>query len=287
MADLQDLTIDTGGFINLPIGTTAQRPPSPSQGSIRFNTDHNVVEYYNGSSWILFGEVPYIMGQSAQQILSSYPSAPSGYYLIKPSGYSGNPFYVFCDMTGDESGIGTSGWMAIKYAEDRYSESSPWGGTGNSDRSNPPYSGDFSFVLSTNEIQSLLDTTSESRQKFPSYGRGSVGWTYTGGDYQGAKAFDNSLHRSIVATESSNLILGANSPPSISYGFSDITSFTNTGTDPTDANDQVWRNGTIYLRETTTRQYLPIRGIYNADVDGATEQRYFPLVSENGITWVK
>jgi len=286
MASLQSLTINDTGYLRIPIGTTAQRPGSPVAGMMRYNSDYSVNEYYDGNYWIP-QSYSILIGTSAQQILADYPNATSNYYLIKPAGYSGSPFSVFCDMTGNESGIGTSGWMAIKYAEDKYSESSPWSNTGNSDQTNPPYSGDFSFILSTNEIQSLLDTTSESRQKLPSYGRGSVGWTYNGGSYQGAKAFDNSLHRSISATENSNLILGANSPSSISYGFTDITSFTNTGTDPTDANDQVWRNGTIYLRETTTRQYLPIRGIYNADVDTTDEQRYFPLVSENGITWVK
>lgn len=40
----------TGGFY-LPVGTTAQRPASPSAGMIRYNTTTNLVEIYNGSSW--------------------------------------------------------------------------------------------------------------------------------------------------------------------------------------------------------------------------------------------
>jgi hypothetical protein len=40
----------TGGFY-LPVGTTAQRPASPSAGMIRYNTTRNLVEIYNGSSW--------------------------------------------------------------------------------------------------------------------------------------------------------------------------------------------------------------------------------------------
>jgi hypothetical protein len=40
----------TGGFY-LPVGTTAQRPVSPSAGMIRYNTTTNLVEIYNGSSW--------------------------------------------------------------------------------------------------------------------------------------------------------------------------------------------------------------------------------------------
>ncbi len=43
----------TGAF-QLPIGTTAQRPTSPTSGMIRFNTTLSYVEYYNSntSSWL-------------------------------------------------------------------------------------------------------------------------------------------------------------------------------------------------------------------------------------------
>jgi hypothetical protein len=37
--------------LNLPKGTTAQRPSSPVAGMVRENTDDNVIEYYNGTVW--------------------------------------------------------------------------------------------------------------------------------------------------------------------------------------------------------------------------------------------
>ena len=37
--------------LNLPKGTTAQRPVSPVAGMVRENTDDNVIEYYNGTEW--------------------------------------------------------------------------------------------------------------------------------------------------------------------------------------------------------------------------------------------
>jgi len=40
----------TGGLF-LPVGTTAQRPASPSTGQMRFNSTTGSVEVYNGSSW--------------------------------------------------------------------------------------------------------------------------------------------------------------------------------------------------------------------------------------------
>jgi len=37
--------------LSLPQGTTAQRPGSPTRGMTRYNTDHNLVEFYDGSAW--------------------------------------------------------------------------------------------------------------------------------------------------------------------------------------------------------------------------------------------
>jgi hypothetical protein len=40
-----------GGAITLPAGTTAQRPASPSNGMIRYNTDDNELEVYREATW--------------------------------------------------------------------------------------------------------------------------------------------------------------------------------------------------------------------------------------------
>ena len=42
-----------GGTI--PYGTTAQRPDSAGAGFLRFNTDRNFLEFYNGSAWLPVG----------------------------------------------------------------------------------------------------------------------------------------------------------------------------------------------------------------------------------------
>ena len=42
---------NTGAMI-MPVGTTAQRPASPVQGMVRFNTDTTKFEGYNGTDWI-------------------------------------------------------------------------------------------------------------------------------------------------------------------------------------------------------------------------------------------
>lgn len=58
MAILKNTTINDDGFLTLPSGNTAQRPGTAATGSLRFNTDTNGIEYYNGSAWIDTGAAP-------------------------------------------------------------------------------------------------------------------------------------------------------------------------------------------------------------------------------------
>ena len=46
-------TLDIGGTasIKVPVGTTAERPATPDAGFVRFNTDLNTFEGYNGAEW--------------------------------------------------------------------------------------------------------------------------------------------------------------------------------------------------------------------------------------------
>lgn len=46
---------DQTGAFDMPVGTTAQRPSSPSSGFTRMNTDTNTMEMYNGSAWVTVG----------------------------------------------------------------------------------------------------------------------------------------------------------------------------------------------------------------------------------------
>jgi hypothetical protein len=51
MAQLRNTSIDDTGNLSLPSGTTVQRPASPQQGMIRYNTTLNDTEYYDGVAW--------------------------------------------------------------------------------------------------------------------------------------------------------------------------------------------------------------------------------------------
>lgn len=59
MADLKNTTIDDSGFLQLPVGTTAERPASPETGQIRYNVDTKVVEQYdnNVGDWVSIGTI--------------------------------------------------------------------------------------------------------------------------------------------------------------------------------------------------------------------------------------
>ena len=51
----QYLTAAASTHMTIPSGTTAQRPGSPSEGMVRFNTDYGHLEWYTGSGWTVGG----------------------------------------------------------------------------------------------------------------------------------------------------------------------------------------------------------------------------------------
>ena len=51
MATLKNTTINDTGYVQLPVGTTAERPVSPTLGMMRVNTTTYALEYYDGYLW--------------------------------------------------------------------------------------------------------------------------------------------------------------------------------------------------------------------------------------------
>jgi len=116
----------------IPCGTTAERPASPSAGMIRYNSEDDVIEVYNGTDWVIYPKGALVNG------LSASTAAPSAAYLydngIVTSGKGtywittadGGAKEVYCDFdTLDEDG--NSGWMLVaSFEEGRY-----WGGKNN------------------------------------------------------------------------------------------------------------------------------------------------------------
>jgi hypothetical protein len=230
---------------------------------------------------------------TAKQILDIDPSAANGFYWISPASHSGAAEYVYVDFDGSVSGITDSGpWIRIRYAQDYYSSASPWTNTGNSSTAPGAFSGDFSFEQNRTWINSMLNNAVDVRQRFESWGNGSVGWTYANGEYMGVKTFAGDAFN---GANGSNIVK-TNKPTGISHGVTDFNTFNNptaTGTDPCDINDAVWRVGVFYFRDISGNKILPIAGIWNGDVDTSSEQRYFPFrngeatAGVNSDIWIK
>jgi hypothetical protein len=58
-AAVSDQNNTSTGYFDLPSGTTAQRPASPTVGMIRYNTSLNAGEIYANGSWQVITSVPY------------------------------------------------------------------------------------------------------------------------------------------------------------------------------------------------------------------------------------
>ena len=58
------MNLSSTGGLDLPVGTTAQRPGSPDTGNFRFNTTFNSIEFWNGSAWLSTHLIPVISGLS-------------------------------------------------------------------------------------------------------------------------------------------------------------------------------------------------------------------------------
>lgn len=51
--NITGVRVKAGNVFQIPAGNTASRPGSPVTGYIRFNTQTNDIETWNGSAWIL------------------------------------------------------------------------------------------------------------------------------------------------------------------------------------------------------------------------------------------
>lgn len=88
-------------------------------GSLRYNTDFNEVEMWNGymyvnsqtGTWSGYGKTERTAALSAVYVKENYPQSESGVYWIHPSNWFGAPQQVYCDMETD-----SGGWMMIAYA---------------------------------------------------------------------------------------------------------------------------------------------------------------------------
>jgi len=85
MATLKNTTINDTGYLQLPTGTTAQRPVSASAGYMRWNTNENAVELYDGTQWEnLKFEIPaideYLLVQARNEGIKVFQTSNYGFF---------------------------------------------------------------------------------------------------------------------------------------------------------------------------------------------------------------
>ena len=95
-------------------GSASSDPSSNlSEGDVYYKTDTDKLRYYDGSAWKnLFpalGTDPDNPAASADAVLASNSSAPSGYYYIQ-AGDMERPAQIWCDMTSGNGTTGVGGW---------------------------------------------------------------------------------------------------------------------------------------------------------------------------------
>ena len=89
MATLKNTTINDTGYLGLPSGNTAQRPASPSNGMVRYNTTTGTIEGYAAGSWVSILGALGTQGNpasSATQLKSSGVTTNGVYYYTLTSG---------------------------------------------------------------------------------------------------------------------------------------------------------------------------------------------------------
>tara|TARA_B100000123_G_scaffold100218_1_gene73278 strand:- start:1104 stop:2069 length:966 start_codon:yes stop_codon:yes gene_type:complete len=266
-------------------------------GTLVYDESLKALIYWNGQGWNKISFQGPESGDSPQTAIRDFQawsqSNPvSGSYWVKPTGYGGSAEQVYVAVNeSSQSGITSGGvWVRIRYAESYYSRSNAWRGQGGlsnpANQSSTAYSGDFSFEQSNAWISGLLTTGNftEIRQTFESWGYGSVGWTY-GSGYMESRGFDDvnytrwGTNSNIVGKDYSRVNgMSHRSGGSLNGPFDNPTG---RNTDDTDRNDSTWRYGRFHFRYVppggSSALPLPIKGIWNADVDGGSEQRYFPF----------
>jgi Concanavalin A-like lectin/glucanases superfamily len=91
MAILKNTIVDSTGALQLPVGTTAQRPSSNTVSSMRFNSSFNTIESWTGSRWTYMPDIVrngLVLNLDAGEP-SSYPGSGTTWTDLSGNGNTG------------------------------------------------------------------------------------------------------------------------------------------------------------------------------------------------------
>lgn len=97
MAELKNTIINDTSALQLPVGTTAERPGFPVDGYMRFNSDEGKVEYYSNSEWVFLPSGPEIVTDGLVLYLDagnpeSYPGTGNTWFDLSTSNVNATLF---------------------------------------------------------------------------------------------------------------------------------------------------------------------------------------------------
>ena len=104
IVDVSDQANTSTGYLDLPAGTTAQRPISAERGNIRFNNDFNRAEIYDVTGWNTLANPPTLLGVSP----TSYNGESGQSFTITGSGFLSGATVKFVTSGGQEYGLTTT-----------------------------------------------------------------------------------------------------------------------------------------------------------------------------------
>jgi len=140
MANLKNTVINDTGFLEIPSGTTSQRPSSPATGMFRFNTDIEGTEIYNGTEWVDLKPPPLGSEQnpapSAQAIKDVGDDDGDGVYFIDLPTVGSTPVYCIMDSSAGDGGGYMLALKATRGTTFNYN-SSYWTSTNTLNTTNP------------------------------------------------------------------------------------------------------------------------------------------------------
>ena len=98
MATLKNTTIDDTGFLNLPSGNTLQRPASPVNGAMRYNSQTGFAEVYTNNLWSIIGAPPPSISSVSP---NSYSGAANTVITINGANFTSDAIVYF--ITNDNT----------------------------------------------------------------------------------------------------------------------------------------------------------------------------------------
>lgn len=128
MADTRDFTNKNVKFtgvegIKVPVGTTAERPGSPTQGTLRYNSDLGLAEFYTATGWAGVDAPPVVSSisgtifEDTDTVITVTGSGfkPGAIIAVTGAGVSGTPRNLSTTYVGSSSLTAQTNASAVNY----------------------------------------------------------------------------------------------------------------------------------------------------------------------------